>query len=121
MSRNRAGRLHMALVAGVLIALGAAQAASATTIFQSSLGTPKAAKRTCEARLVPGARGVVVRRMTAADTGLLRVKLGARRGDWDVAVFDADTKRLVTASTGFRSREVAEGFVLDGQRLAVQA
>ena len=111
----------MALVGGTLVALAAAQPAGATTIFSSSLRAPVAKKRTCEAQLVSGARGVVVRRVTAADTGFLRARLGARRGDWDLAVFDADTKRLITASTGFRSREVAEGFVLDGQRLAVQA
>ena len=111
----------MALVGSALVVLCAAQPAWATSIFSSSLRAPVAKKRTCESRLAPGARGVVVRRVTAADTGLLRARLGARRGDWDLAVFDAATNHLITASTGFRSREVAEGFVLDGQRLAVQA
>jgi murein tripeptide amidase MpaA len=121
MGRYRISRVRLLVVATALIAFAAAQTASATVVFSSSLRAPLAKKRTCEAKLVPGARGVSVRRVTAADTGLLRVRLGARRGDWDIAVFDATTKRLLTASTGFRSREVAEGFVLDGQRLAVQA
>jgi hypothetical protein len=121
MSRNWAGRLRVALTAGTLIGLTAAPTADAATILSSSFKAPTAKKRTCESRLIPDARGVVVRRATAADTGLVRARLGARRGDWDLAVFDAATKRLITASTGFRSREVAEGFVVDGQRLAVQA
>jgi hypothetical protein len=113
--------VRIALLLGTLIALTAAQTAGATTIFSSSLKVAAAKKRTCESRLAPGARGVVVKRVTAADTGLLRARLGAPRGDWDLAVFDAGTGRLVTASTGFGSREVAEGFVLHGQRLALQA
>ena len=52
--------------------------------------------------------------------GLVRARLRSR-GDWDVAVFDAKTKRVVAASAAFRGNEVAEGFVKKGQRLLVQA
>ena len=121
MSRNRTTRLSWALVVGLLASLSAAQTAGATTVLSSTLNAPAAEKRTCEASFAPDARGVVVRRVTAADTGLLRARLGARRGDWDLAVFDAATQDLLTASSGFGSREVAEGFVVDGQDVFVQA
>ncbi len=90
--------------------------ASATDLLNTKLRAAKAKKRDCTDGVFAGRRGVKIRRVTAADSGLLRTRLGARRGDWDLAVFNARTKRLITASTGFRSREVAEGFVLDGQQ-----
>ena len=50
----------------------------------------------------------------------MRARL-AGRGDWDVAVFDAKTRRNVAGSAAFGSSELAEGFVRKGQRLLVQA
>ena len=45
---------------------------------------------------------------------------GARRGDWDLAVFDAKTKRALASSQGFSSDELAQTWVTSGQRLAIQ-
>ena len=59
-------------------------------------------------------------RATATAHGLVRARLKSR-GDWDVGVFDAKTKRYVAGSAGFRGNELAEGFVTKGQRLLVQA
>ena len=45
---------------------------------------------------------------------------GARRGsDWDLVLRDAASKRPLATSAGFGSREVAQGWVGGGQRLAV--
>ncbi len=59
-------------------------------------------------------------RATSSAQGLLRVRLKSR-GDWDLGVFDAKTKRYVAGSAAFRGNELAEGFVTKGQRLLVQA
>ncbi len=59
-------------------------------------------------------------RSVSTARGLVRARLQSR-GDWDVAVFDAKTKRVVAGSAAFRGNEVAEGFVRKGQRLLVQA
>ncbi|NJC81917.1 peptidase M14 [Planosporangium mesophilum] len=63
--------------------------------------------------------------ITAASTGLVRARLDpigdrGRDDDWDIAVFDKTTGRVVAASAGFRSYEVADGFVKAGDKLRVQ-
>ena len=124
LSRNqtrRAAPFALLICAAIAAMAFLPTTASATDLLNTKLRAAKAKKRDCTDGVFAGRRGVKTRRVTAADTGLLRAQLGARRGDWDLAVFKARSKRLVTASTGFHSREVAEGFVLDGQNLIVQA
>jgi hypothetical protein len=48
-------------------------------------------------------------RVTSSAEGLLRARLKSR-GDWDLGVFDAKTKRYVAGSAGPRGNELAEGF-----------
>ena len=50
-------------------------------------------------------------RATAPATGVVSARLTATGGDWDLAVFDAQTGKNVAGSAAFRSRELAEGFV----------
>jgi hypothetical protein len=87
----------------------------------ASVGAKGAKRGMCHARFSPSATGVTTRRVTAPVTGLVQARLTGARGDWDLAVFDAVTKRMVGASATTGTRELAEGFVYAGERLAVQA
>ena len=95
-------------------------AATASGAQRATVTAAKSLAKGCQSRLYgqTGHSRVVRARSTA--TGLVRARL-ASRGDWDVAVFDARTKRLVAASAAFRGNELAEGFVRKGERLLVQA
>ena len=83
------------------------------------------AKRTlasdCHARARRGARGIATTTWRAPMSGFVTVRLsGARRADWDLALFDAASRRRLASSEGFGSREVAQTWVTSGQRLLVQ-
>ena len=101
---------------GALLLAGSAHAAGGTVSVAASK------PRSCTAKLAPaGAPGVAQRRVAARGLGWFQATLDARSGDWDVAIFDARTRRLVGGSAGFRAHEVAGGKVTAGQRLVVQA
>ena len=88
---------------------------------KETLTAGKAAKRACDARIFKsGTRGVDRRRWRAPMSGYVTTRLTANRRDWDLAVFDARSRRLLTSSQGFSSREVAQTWVTGGQRLLVQ-
>ena len=109
--------LAVALLIGALVV---ASTASASTSLLKRTVTAKSAKNVrCHTKLRTG-KSVVRRNVRIGRPSLVRADLLARRGDWDVAIFQARDKRLVGASSGFRSREVAEGFA-DAGRLIVQA
>ncbi len=107
--------LALACTAALVLAAPAQAAAKTDTVTAG-----KAVQRSCFERLAPGAAGVDTTRVTAPSSGLIHARL-AGRGDWDVGVFDAATRRRVTGAAGPRSNELAEGFVRQGQRLIVQA
>jgi hypothetical protein len=77
-------------------------------------------RRCFDAMTAEGQLGVDGIDTTADDTGLFRARLQSA-GDWDLAVFNADTGQLVGASAGLRGNELAEGFVTEGTPLRVQA
>ncbi|MEW2530553.1 M14 family zinc carboxypeptidase [Streptomyces sp. NPDC047071] len=119
--RAAVGAAVLAVVAAVLTVPsgGAARAAPA-----DALRADRSVARSCFARpLPPGAAGADRREVTADVAGIVQARLtpgGRPAGDWDLAVFDRDTGRVVAASAAPRSRELAEGFVERGQRLVVQ-
>lgn len=92
---------------------------------EAVLSAPKSKHRQCHARQV-SRRSTDGFAVTATVTGLVRVRLQpvnrkARSSDWDVAVFDtADQQRVVAASAGPRSYELADGFVEAGDQLWIQ-
>ncbi len=102
-----------ALAAGITL-LGGASAQAAEQVSAS-----KAAERSCQ-RYRGDTASTDVTRATARSTGLVQARL-AGKGDWDLAVFDAKTRRVVAGSAALRSNELAEGFVRKGQALLVQA
>ena len=102
----------------VLAALPAAVAAPASASTLTSQGATTA---TCHARPLVS-EAVVRSAYTAPHTGLVRAALRSAAGDWDLAVFDAGSGRLVAAAAApAGTADVAEGFVAAGQRLVVQA
>ncbi len=112
-SRRLAAMVFAALLSGMLAA--ATGASAATRVTASS-----AKARGCHTSFVGDRAHTDVMRVTSTAEGLLRARLKSR-GDWDLGVFDAKTKRYVAGSAALRGNELAEGFVRKGQRLLVQA
>jgi hypothetical protein len=110
------------LVVALTSALAAllAFAAAAPAAKQATVTASKSVAKGCQTKFFGGTRHSDVVRATSTARGLVRARLTSR-GDWDVAVFDAKTKRRVAGSSAFRGNELAEGFVRKGQRLLVQA
>jgi Zinc carboxypeptidase len=105
----------LALVGGGLLIASPAVDADPQPTFKAG----KAVARNCFAKPAGAVPGVASRTVESTETGLVRVRLTGG-GDWDVAVFDQATGRAVAGSSGFRSDELAEGFVTKGQKLVVQ-
>jgi len=104
-----------ALLSGMLVTVGAASAATRAAVSASA-----SKARGCHTKFVGDRAHTDVVRVTSSAEGLLRARLKSR-GDWDLGVFDAKTKRYVAGSAALRGNELAEGFVTKGQRLLVQA
>jgi subtilisin-like proprotein convertase family protein len=125
MSRTRTfgltGRVSGAAALFATAVAVAAAPAQAKTLFSTTVTVPQAVKRVCFARNAEGEAGVVTRGVRAPFAGMIRVRLTAASGDWDLGVFDAKTGRNVAASAHFQARELADGLVTKGQRLVVQA
>jgi len=117
--RSRGRRRLLAVLAvgaaGATVMVAPPAAAAPENVLQASISRGI----TCYQQPFPYTRSVDSRTFTASVTGVLQARL-AGRGDWDLAVFDRDDGRLVAASAGYRTNELAEGFVTEGQRLLVQ-
>jgi hypothetical protein len=89
------------LFIATLISLAVVVPASATTM-RSAQPVP----RDCAVKLLrPGAKGVARKAFAPARAGMLTARLVARRGDWDLALFDARSGALLKASAAFGGRE----------------
>jgi hypothetical protein len=97
------------------------QAAAADNVVRAD----KSVARSCFASLLPqGTTGTDRRDVTATVDGLVQARLAPKPGsdgDWDLAVFDQATGKIVAASAALRSYELAESFVKKDQKLVVQA
>jgi Zinc carboxypeptidase len=115
----RGGRLgaivFACLLSGLLVFAATASAATRATVTASA-----SKARGCHTKFRGDRAHTDVVRAVSTAEGLVRARLKGR-GDWDLGVFDARTKRSVAGSAGLRGNEVAEGFVTKGQRLLVQA
>jgi zinc carboxypeptidase len=122
-TRNRARHatpVSLLVFAALVAAVCLPATASATDLLTTKLRAAKAAKRTCSDDLYTQRRGVAIRRVRAADTGLVQARLVRRgRTDWDLAIFD-QRDRLVAASSAWATQEFAEGLVHKGDRLTIQ-
>jgi hypothetical protein len=115
-------RSQVSSAIGALVLLAAVPAgARAATVVARTVEATGAHAASCQAHAPRSAPGIRTLRVTAPQTGLLRATLSAR-GDWDLAVFDATSKRTVAASAApAGAGELAEGFVAAGEPLLVQA
>src|SRR3954452_3186440 len=93
-------------------------AASAAATLDTVLTAPASQVRTCHARAVSGADSVASTTYTAPTSGLLTVRTSGG-GDYDVAALGAGG-RFVAADAGPNSDELAQGFVVKGERLRLQ-
>ncbi|WP_418190792.1 M14 family zinc carboxypeptidase [Amycolatopsis albispora] len=125
-SRERR-RIRRGVTAGALAVVLAGGLASATTATAAGnvVRADKSVSRSCFAAPLPQhAPGADRREVTASVDGLVQARLSPSRGsegDWDLAVFDKASGKVVAASAGLRTRELAESFVKKGQQLVVQA
>jgi len=108
---------HTLVLAAPLLALAIGPATASTAAVSATRATTAA----CHAGVRAPGGAVRTTNYTAPRTGLVRTTLSSTRGDWDVAVFDADSGRLVGAGAAPATSDLAEGFVAAGERLVVQA
>ena len=100
-----------------LVALALAPAANAETV---TVG--QAVERTCQARpLAEGTPGVAQVRHSVGSTGVLTARLSGASGDWDLALFDAGSRRLLNAGATASRSERAETIVPAGAEVVAQA
>ena len=110
----------LGVVAGLVITAPAALAAPiATSRLQLSTATHKRVE--CGTTVASG-RSVTRRALVAPLSGAVSLRLqGAKGSDWDVAVLDRTTKRVINGAVSPNADEVLTALVTKGQKLAVQA
>ena len=107
----------------VVLAMGAVAAgpASAADLLRTDVTVPSAVDRSCTERELAGGEGYAQRTVVMPTAGAVAARLTAPEGDWDVALFEADTGQVVAGSAYRGSRELASGYAVAGERLVVQA
>ena len=117
-------RFPTILLALVALAVPATASAAPRVLPPSDqdLTAAQAVKRTCAARLLSANANGIARDMWKAPmSGFVNVRLsGARRSDWDLAVFDAASGARLGSSQAFGSTELVQTWVTSGQRLSIQ-
>ena len=112
-----------AMVAGLIAAVpGPALAAPvALKPVLDTLTAPVAVAQSCETNAGSSLLGIAKSTYVAPMSGYVSVRGSApATSDWDLAVFDAATGKLVGASQGFGSNEVVQTWVAAGDRLTIQ-
>ncbi len=115
-------RLRALLIAVLaLCALLAPAAAQARDLLATTISAPRNQDRDCTTRLLGGPAQPTTR-LTSPAGGWITARVdGDGPGDWDLAIFETETGRLVAGSAAFGDIEIAEGIVGTGAPLAVQA
>lgn len=113
-------RRLLAASAALTLSLLAPASAAAGEILATNVSVADAVKRSCIDESLSGGKGYATRSVTAPASGGLTARLEAPSGDWDLAVFDAQSGRRVSGSAYFGASEVANGLVAGGQKLTVQ-
>jgi hypothetical protein len=111
------------MLAVLVIATGAVAAspASAAELLRDDVGAQDAVERSCTERRLSAGGGYAQRTVVMPAAGSVAARLTAAEGDWDLAVFEADTGQVVAGSAHRGAREVASGYAVAGERLVVQA
>ena len=106
-------------LAATLLPSPALAAPTTLPAVKRSLTSASTTGRTCHSSLYSG-KGIARTTYKAPMSGFVTVRGSAKRGNWDLAVFDARTRRALTSSESFGSSEVAQTWVASGQRLIIQ-
>ena len=116
-------RLRPALTTSLLtaaIALIAAAPAGADTVVQRTAATSGTIDGSCLDRMRSGA-GTFSESFTSPSLGFLQARLSGGSGDWDLAIFNSDSGKIVAGGATSLADEVAGGFAFAGENLTVQA
>ena len=104
------------------LAIGAAGGALLASSAQAAtIAAPTAVDRSCTAKSLTGGAGYVQQTVAAPSVGTVSARLDGGGGDWDLAVFDKVTGRLVAGSAYRGSHEIASGYTPQATMLTVQA
>jgi hypothetical protein len=118
MTSSRRAVLTLLVAATTLLAPAAAQARD---LLSTTLTAPRNEDRDCTTRLLHGAAQPGTS-LTAPAGGWLTARLeGDGPGDWDLAIFEPETGRMVAGSASFGDVETAQGIVGTGAPLTIQA
>ena len=108
---------------GLVVALGAlfvAAPASAAELLSQTVSAASAVDKSCTGAERSGA-GVAQKQVIMPSAGAVTARLTAASGDWDLAVIDATSGRVVAGSAYSGSSELASGYAVKGSELVVQA
>jgi hypothetical protein len=108
---------------GLVVALGAlfmASPASASPLLSQTVSAASAVNKSCTGGQRTGS-GVAQKRVAIPVASSVTARLTAVSGDWDLALIDAASGRVVAGSAYRGSSEVASGFASQGHDLILQA
>ena len=107
-------------LAVALAMLAVAAPASALPGLSSTVTALSAVDKSCTAGERSGA-GVARTQFVMPTAGSITARLSAAKGDWDVAIVDSGSGRVVAGSAYRGADELASGFAAKGSRLVVQS
>jgi hypothetical protein len=107
------------LLAG-LLTLFAAGSASAAPLMSQTVTSAAAVDKSCTTGVRDGA-GVAQKRVLIPSASTVTARLTAAGGDWDLAIVDAASGRMIAGSAYSGAGEVASGFASTGSTVVVQA
>src|SRR4051794_18974931 len=108
MTSRRKPVVRAVIAVGISSAVVLGLNAPVVSAAENVLRADRAVARSCFASLLPArTAGVDRREVTSTVDGLVQARLAGGSGDWDVAVFDKATGKVVAASTALASRELA--------------
>ena len=118
--------MRKAVVGSVVLALLLPAAASAVEVpslptVKRTLAAPAKSKADCYVRATRRSRAMDTTTWRAPMSGYVNIRMRtARRGNWNLGVFDRASGRYVGSSSSFGSRELVQAWVQSGQRLVIQ-
>ena len=121
---GRHPRPVLSLLLGSLLAalaLALPQVANAEELVASGFDAASSGVTDCTSGPKPASDSVAIRDTAAPGLGSVEARLSSASGDWDLAVFDKATGRVVAASVYPGSEEIASGYVAAPTDLIVQA
>lgn len=86
-----------------------------------TLSAASVADRSCADGLRPGSTAVDTFRTASPGVSMVSAELTGAEGNWDLAIYEAASERLVAASAYASGDEIAQGFALGAGDLIVQA